>query len=83
VLVSAVANEPGVIVVSMAEYRYDRCRPVPPTIFSTLPVAAKLRNGETQPDLDLIKQVEQVTNLVFEEAARHFARIRSIGITGR
>ena len=37
--------------------------------------------GRTEPDLDLIKQVEQVTTLVLEGPARRFARIRSIGIT--
>ena len=38
--------------------------------------------GRTKPDLDLIKQVEQVTTLFLESPARRFAGIRSIGITG-
>jgi hypothetical protein len=33
------------------------------------------------PDLDLIKQVEQVTRLVLEGPARRFAGILSVGIT--
>ena len=46
------------------------------------PVAAKRGKRRTEPDLDLIKQVEQVTTLVLEGLARRFARIRSIEITG-
>ena len=38
------------------------------------------RSGTTEPDLVLIKQVEQVTTFVLE-GPRRFARIRSIGIT--
>ena len=34
-----------------------------------------------EPDLDLIKQVEQVTTLVLEGPAGRFARIRSLEIT--
>jgi hypothetical protein len=34
--------------------------------------------GRTEPDLNLIKQVQQVTALVLEGPARRFARIRSI-----
>lgn len=40
------------------------------------PVAAKRGKTKTEPDLDLIKQVEQVTTLVLEEAAR---RLRGFG----
>jgi hypothetical protein len=36
----------------------------------------------TEPDLHLIKQVEQVTTLVLEALARRFAWIRSIGTLG-
>ena len=39
-----------------------------------------LQRRETQPDLRLIKQVEQVTMLVLEEPAQRFARIRSMEI---
>ena len=35
----------------------------------------------TEPDLDLIKEVEQVTRLVLEGPARPFAWIPSVGIT--
>ena len=38
-----------------------------------------LQRRETQPDLHLMKQVEQVTMLVLE-GARRFARIRSMEI---
>ena len=38
------------------------------------------RSGAIEPDLVLIKQVEQVTTFVLE-GPRRFARIRSIGIT--
>jgi len=37
--------------------------------------------GRTEPDLDLIKQAEQVTRLVLEGPARRFAGIPSMGIT--
>jgi|SRR5271155_5669135 len=53
---------------------YYRGRRVPPTVLQPL--------GRTEPDLDLIKQVEQVTTLALEGPAQRFARIRSIGITG-
>jgi hypothetical protein len=36
----------------------------------------------TEPDLNLVKQVEQVTTFVLEGPAGRFARIRSIEITG-
>jgi hypothetical protein len=36
----------------------------------------------TEPDVHLLKQVEQVTILVLEGPARRFARIPSIGIKG-
>jgi hypothetical protein len=36
----------------------------------------------TEPDSNLIKQVEQVTTFVLEGPARRFGRIRSIEITG-
>ena len=39
-----------------------------------------LQRWETQPNLHLIKQVEQVTMLGLEGPARRFARIRSIEI---
>jgi len=51
--------------------------------FFNFPVAAKRGRPKTEPDLDLIKQVEQVTILVLEGLARRFARIPSIGTTGR
>src|ERR1700756_3201908 len=38
--------------------------------------------GGTKPDLDLIKQAEQVTTLFLEGLARCFARNRGIGTTG-
>lgn len=38
--------------------------------------------GGTKPDLDLIKQAEQVTTLFLEGPARCFARNRGIGTTG-
>jgi hypothetical protein len=37
--------------------------------------------GRTEPDLDLIKQVEQVTNSALERAAWRFEAIPSEGIT--
>jgi hypothetical protein len=37
-------------------------------------------SGTTEPDLVLIKQVEQVTTFALEGPARRFARIRSIGL---
>jgi hypothetical protein len=52
---------------------YYRGRRVPPTVLQ--PVAG------TEPDLDLIKQVEQVTRSVLEGPARRFAGIPSVGIT--
>src|SRR5580693_4565364 len=36
----------------------------------------------TEPDLDLIKQVEQVTRLALEGPAPRFAGVPSVGITG-
>jgi hypothetical protein len=51
--------------------------------FFNSPVAAKRGKWRTEPDLNLIKQVEQVTTLVLEGHARRFARVRSIEITGR
>ena len=39
-----------------------------------------LQQRETQPDLHLIKQVEQVTMLGLEAPARRFARIRRMEI---
>jgi hypothetical protein len=41
------------------------------------------RSGTTEPDLVLIKQVEQVTTFVLEGPLRRFARVRSIGINRR
>jgi hypothetical protein len=40
-------------------------------------------NMETEPDLDLIKQVKQVTILALERPARRFAGIRTIEVMGR
>ena len=45
-------------------------------------VKTATRVGErTEPDLDLIKQVEQVTRSVLERPARRFAEIPSVGMT--
>jgi hypothetical protein len=76
----AVANESGVIVVSMANYRgavslrsaHDA------SIFA---VAAKRRKRRTEPDLHLIKQVEQVRISALKGPAWRFAGIPSTGIT--
>jgi hypothetical protein len=55
--------------------RYYRCRRrVLPTVLQPV--------GRTEPDLELIKQAEQVTTLVLEGPARRLARIRSTWITG-
>jgi hypothetical protein len=59
----------------MADWRYYRIRRALLTALQPI--------GRTEPDLDLIKQMEQVTKLVLEGPARRFARIRSIEITGR
>jgi hypothetical protein len=48
-------------------------------ISSTFPVAAKRGNRRTEPDLDLIKQVEQVATLVLEGPARRSARFGARG----
>jgi hypothetical protein len=58
----------------MADWRYSRIR--------RAVLSALQPNGGTEPDLNLIKQVEQVTSLVLGRMARRFARIRSIEITG-
>jgi|SRR5271155_770357 len=58
----------------MADWRYYRIRRALLTALQPI--------GITEPDLDLIKQVEQVTTFVLEGPARRFARIRSIEITG-
>jgi hypothetical protein len=50
-----------------------RSRRAPPTVLQ--PAAG------TEPDLDLIKQVEQVTRLVWKGPVRRFAGIPSVGIT--
>jgi hypothetical protein len=42
-----------------------------------------LKGWETQPDLHLIKQVEQETMLGLEGPARRFATIRSMEIRGQ
>src|ERR1700730_14972497 len=47
--------------------------------FSTFAVAAKRGKRRTEPDLDLIKQVEQVTTLVLEGPARRSARFGARG----
>ena len=79
---SAVANDSELIVVSMANYRaiigVIRSRPR----FFNFPVAATRGKPKTEPDLDLIKQVEQVKILILEGLGRRIARIRSIGTTG-
>jgi hypothetical protein len=77
---SAVAIESGVIVVSTADYRASIGVVGSRPRFIACPVAAKLEKRRTEPDLDLIKQVEQAANLVLERAARRFAGSRSIGI---
>ena len=46
---------------------------------SLAPAHGFFNGGKTQPDLHLIKQVEQVTMLVLEGPARRFATIRSMG----
>ena len=51
--------------------RYYRYRRLPLTVFNS---------ENTQPDLHLIKQVEQVTMLGLEGPARRFARIRRMEI---
>ena len=43
-------------------------------VSSTFPVAAKRGKRRTEPDLDLIKQVEQVATLRLEAPARRFFR---------
>jgi hypothetical protein len=61
--------------VTNADWRYHRIRRVLLTALQPI--------GRTEPDLDLIKQVEQVTRTsVLEGPVRRFARIRSIEITG-
>jgi hypothetical protein len=67
VLATAVANELGVIEVSMADYR---------------DVSPAHGSSTGEPDLHLIKQVEQVTTLALEGPARRFARVPGIGIPG-
>ena len=47
--------------------------------FFDLPVAAKRGKRRAEPDLDLIKQVEQVATLVLEGPARRFARFGARG----
>ena len=56
-LLSAVTNDFGSYRVSMADYRARRARPDPPTCQGA------------EPDLHLLKQVEQVTTLVVEGPA--------------
>ena len=59
---------------SMAGYRANTdIVGAPPTVLQPV--------GAIEPDLVLIKQVEQVTMFVLEGPSRRFARIRSIGIT--
>jgi hypothetical protein len=58
----------------VADWRYSGIRRALLSAFQPI--------GRTEPDLNLIKQVEQVTSLVLEGPARRFARIRSIEITG-
>jgi hypothetical protein len=47
---------------------------------SLAPAHGFFNGGKTQPDLHLIKQVEQVTMLGLEGLARRFVRIRSMEI---
>jgi hypothetical protein len=47
---------------------------------SIFPVSVKPGKRRTEPDLDLIKQVEQVTTLVLERPARRFARFGARGL---
>ena len=47
---------------------------------SLVPAHGFFNGGRTQPDLHLIKQVEQVTMLGLEGPARRFARIRRMEI---
>jgi hypothetical protein len=47
---------------------------------SLAPAHGFFNGGKTQPDLHLIKQVEQVTMLGLEGPARRFAGIRSMDI---
>src|SRR5271156_5951387 len=48
-------------------------------MLQSFPGPRKRRKRRTEPDLDLIKQVEQVTTLVLEEPARRFARFGARG----
>jgi hypothetical protein len=70
-LTSTVANGAGVS--NGRLLRYYRIRRALLTVLQPI--------GRTEPDLDLIKQVEQVARLVLEED-RRFARAEH-GITGR
>jgi hypothetical protein len=45
------------------------------------PPAVRRPIGRTEPDLDLVKQVEQVTISALESPAWRFAALRSEGIT--
>src|SRR5262245_57014973 len=72
---SQIANDSGVIAWAMADWR---CHPIGRALLMSLQPIRR-----TGPDLDLVKQVEQVTALVLEGPARRFARIGSIEITGR
>jgi hypothetical protein len=49
-------------------------------MLQSFPAAAKRRKRRTEPDLDLINQVEQVVTLRLEGPARRFARILEYGI---
>ena len=73
-LASAVASDSGVIVVSMADHRANIDIVGPrPWFFNAV--------GRSEPDLRLLKQVEQVTTLITEGSARRFAAIRTKGRT--
>jgi hypothetical protein len=50
---------------------------------SLAPAHGFFNGGKTQPDLHLIKQVEQVTMLGLEGPAQRFARIRRMEIRGQ
>ena len=69
------ANDSGVIALSMADYRA-----IIGVVGPGRPVLQPI--GRIKPDLDLIKQVEEVTTLFLEGPTRRFAGIRGIGITG-
>ena len=72
-LTSAVASDSRLIEVSMADHRANIDIVGPPTVLQ--------RAGRTEPDLHLIKQVEQVTRLVWKDRPSALPGIPSLGIT--